>query len=323
MEHVRPRVYFSRCLGYEHCRFDGAMIRSDPVERMKEFVEQVHDCPEMGIGLGVPRRPINIKMEADGQHLHQPATGKDLTKEMIKWVEDRLDTVGEVHGFVLKAKSPSCGMGDVKVYGPTGRGQITGREDGFFGREVRKRYSDLAVEDEARLSDPSILDHFLTKLFTLARFSESRKKGGAMDLIDFHSNHKFLLMAYSQKELRELGNIVALQKEKGLERAWDLYRIHLSRAMSKGARYTAHLNVLGHCFGYVSEKLEPGEKGFFLDLMDGYRDDRVPLATCKEVLRGMIIRFDAGYLKGQWYFQPYPPELVPGYEPKRERELWR
>jgi len=322
-EHVRPRVYFSLCLGYEHCRFDGAIIRSEPVERLKGYVDEVHDCPEMGIGLGVPRRPINIKTDGEGQRLLQPATGRDLTEEMTGWVEERLDDLREVHGFVLKAKSPSCGMGDVKVYGPTGRGLITGKADGFFGREVRRRYSGLAVEDEARLSDPTILDHFLTKLFTLARFSVSRERGGAKDLIDFHSVHKFLLMAYSRKELGELGAIVATQKGKGLERAWDLYGIHLSKAMVKGARYTAHMNVLSHCFGYVSDRLEPGEKGFFLDLMEAYRDDRVPLSTCKEVMRGMIIRFDQSYLKDQVYFRPYPVELAPGYDPKRQRELWR
>ncbi|MGA1820451.1 MAG: YbgA family protein, partial [Thermoplasmatota archaeon] len=246
-----------------------------------------------------------------------------LTEEMEKWVSNRLDRLEEIHGFILKAKSPSCGMGDVKVYGPTGRGLISGKEDGFFGREVRRRYPNLAVEDEARLSDNTILDHFLTKLFTIARFHEYRRKGEARDLIEFHSRHKFLLMAYSQKELREMGGIVATQKEKGTGKAWDLYSIHLLRALAKGAKYTSHINVLTHCFGFVSERLERAERGFFLDLVEAYRDDRVPLSTCKEVIRAMILRFDVEYLKDQFYFRPYPVELAPGYDPKRNRELWR
>ena len=322
-EYIKPRVYISRCLGYDHCRFDGAIIKSDPVERLKGAVETVHDCPEMGVGLGVPRRPINIKMSEDGHRLVQPATERDITREMEDWVSRRLDTLEEVHGFIVKAKSPSCGIGDVKVYGPTGRGLITGKADGFFGREVRRRFSSLAIEDEARLSDPSILDHFLTKLFTNARFSQSRKRGAASDLIEFHSRHKFLLMAYYQKELREMGKIVASQKEKGIEKAWDLYSLHLSSAMSKGPRFTSHINVLSHCFGYVSDRLGTDEKGFFLDLLQAYRDDRIPLSSCKEVLRSLIIRFDVEYLKEQVYFRPYPVELAPGYEPKRNRELWR
>ena len=165
LEDVKPKVYISRCLGYDHCRFDGAIINSQAVERIKEFVDVVHDCPEMGIGLGVPRRPINIKMGQEGHVLFQPATERDLTEKMQDWVSERLDRIEDVNGFILKAKSPSCGMGDVKVYGPTGRGLITGKEDGFFGREVRKRFSEPALEDEARLQDPAIMDHFLTKLF--------------------------------------------------------------------------------------------------------------------------------------------------------------
>jgi uncharacterized protein YbgA (DUF1722 family)/uncharacterized protein YbbK (DUF523 family) len=323
LDDVKPKVYISRCLGFDHCRFDGAIINNQAVERIKKFVDVVHDCPEMGIGLGVPRRPINIKMGPEEHVLFQPATERDLTEEMQNWVSERLDRIGELNGFILKAKSPSCGMGDVKVYGPTGRGLITGKADGFFGREVRKRFSELALEDEARLQDPTIMDHFLTKLFTLTRFSVARKKGATKNLIDFHSRHKFLLMAYSQKELKELGRMVASQKEEGIDRSWELYSDHLSKAMSKGARYTSHINVLSHCFGYISGRLGEDERGFYLDLLDSYRDDRVPLSTCKEVLRSMIIRFDVEYLKDQYYFRPYPIELAPGYEPKRKRELWR
>ncbi|MGA1822417.1 MAG: YbgA family protein [Thermoplasmatota archaeon] len=323
MTEVRPRVYISRCLGYEHCRFDGAIIKSRPVEKLKDHADVIHDCPEMGIGLGVPRRPINIKMGDKGRILHQPATGRDLTEEMNEWVRNRLDSLGEVHGFILKSKSPSCGIGDVKLYRPEGIGVLTGKDDGFFGRGVKERFSHLAVETEARLGEETILDHFLTKLFTLARFSEARKNGKARDLIDFHSRHKFLLMAYSQKELKTLGNITASQKERGIDDAWDQYGTHLSGAMSKGAKYSSQINVLSHMFGYFSGDLENRERHFFLDLLEAYREDRIPLSACKEVLRGMIIRFDVEYLKDQLYLDPYPVELTPEYETKRNRDLWK
>lgn len=322
-EEIRPKVYISRCLGYEHCRFDGAIIMSEPVEKLKEFVEDVSDCPEKAIGLGVPRRPINIKTGEEGHILFQPATERDLTEDMEEWVKSKLDELGPVHGMILKAKSPSCGIGDVKVYGPTGRGLVSNKEDGFFGREARRRFGDTAFESEARLKDQTILDHFLTKLFTLARFDMSRKKAKAKDLIEFHSTHKFLLMAYDQDIMRKMGKIVADQKDIGTDKAWDQYFRLLKEALSKGSRFTNHINVLQHCFGYVSDELSGEEKGFFLDLLDAYRDDRIPLSTCKEVLRGHVIRFNVSYLLDQVYFRPYPLELTPGFEPKRDRELWR
>jgi uncharacterized protein YbgA (DUF1722 family) len=123
--------------------------------------------------------------------------------------------------------------------------------------------------------------------------------------------------------MREMGRIVADQKETGIEETWSLYFDRLTDTLEKGASYTDHINVLQHCFGYISKELNPDEKGFFLDLLEAFRDDRVPLSTCKEVLRGYIIRFKVEYLTDQVYFRPYPVELAPGYDPKRDRELWK
>ena len=319
----RPRLYCSRCLEFDNTRFDGAMVRSDVVRALIGFADIVHDCPEVGIGLGVPRRSVRIVSEGRTRRLVQPDSGLDLTESMEAYVTGLLERIGEVAGLILKSRSPTCGMGDVKIYPGPGKVASAGYGDGFLGAAVKERFGLLAVEDEARLLDPSIRDHFLSKLFTLARFREARASGRSNDLVEFQTRHKLLLMAYSQKELKEMGRAVASQKGIGMQDAWKRYALHLSKALGKGPRHTSHRNVLLHSFGYVSDKISREERVFFLDLLDMYEDDRTPLVTLKEVLRAYIIRFDVDYLKGQYYFEPYPMELAPGHDPKRGRLLWK
>ena len=192
-----------------------------------------------------------------------------------------------------------------------------------MGGEVRRRFSGLAVEDEGRLQDARVRDHFLTKLYSLTRFREARGHGEARDLIDFHTRHKLLLMSQSQSELREMGRVVSSQKQTGVEEAFIQYGKHLSDAFRKGQRYTSVINALMHGFGYVSGELSKDEKGHFLDMLELYREDRVPLSAVRETLKGLIIRFDVAYLKEQYFFEPYPVGLVRGYEPNRGRDLWK
>jgi hypothetical protein len=76
---------------------------------------------------------------------------------------------------------------------------------GFFAREVLKRFSELPIEDELRLNNARIRDHFLTGIFTLAAFREVEEKGVREDLATFHAANKFLLMACHQQLFREMG----------------------------------------------------------------------------------------------------------------------
>jgi uncharacterized protein YbgA (DUF1722 family)/uncharacterized protein YbbK (DUF523 family) len=323
MEHPRPRIYCSRCLEHDSCRFDGAMIKSPIVSDLKRHCEIEHDCPESGIGLGVPRRPVRV-VETDGRMtLVQPALGLDHTKAMEGYISDLLSRTGEVDGFILKSKSPTCGMGDVKIYPGPEKVPVLRMGDGFLGLEIRNRSSHLAVEDEARLQDVGIRDHFLTKLYALARLREARMSGNANDLIAFHSRHKLLLMSYNQSQLRVLGRIVATQKEKGITAAFSAYAEGLSQALAKGPKHTNIINTMMHAFGYVSEGISPDERAHFLDMIALYREDRIPFSACRELLRSLANRFDVEYLKDQYFFEPYPVSLVVGYEPHRGRDLWK
>jgi uncharacterized protein YbgA (DUF1722 family) len=156
----------------------------------------------------------------------------------------------------------------------------------------------------------SIREHFLTKLFTLARFREVKKKNTIKALVDFQSDNKFIFMSYNQREMRVLGKIAGNQDKLSIDEVISEYESHLQNMFSKNPRRSSHINTLMHGLGYFSKKLSSREKAYFLDLLENYRNHKIPLSAVTTVLQSWIIKYDEEYLARQTFFAPYPPELV-------------
>ncbi|MBD3285046.1 DUF1722 domain-containing protein [candidate division WOR-3 bacterium] len=308
---ARPRVFASKCLGFEACRYNGVTIPVEYIEHLKPFCDFVTVCPEVEIGLGIPRDPIRI-IEIEGRrYLYQPAKDKDYTKKMSRFTDHYLEGLTDIDGFILKEKSPSCGLNKVKIY--PGKGKVSPKAEktsGFFGGAVRERFPFAAIEDEGRLLNFKMREHFYTKIFALARFRKVSSTGATSELVHFHASHKLLLMASNQKELRALGKIVANPARKHFPDIITDYREHFHLALGNPARYTSHINVLQHAMGYFKNDLSPDEKTYFLDLLEQYRHAKLPLSALISVIRSWITRFSQPYLADQVYFKPYPWELA-------------
>jgi len=311
MEHFpKPVVVISKCLGFEHCRYDGEMIDAPFVDKLKAHVLFFPVCPEVEIGLGVPRKPIRIVSVDNGNTLYQPATGYDLTGPMRNYLATFLDSLTEVDGFLLKSRSPSCGVNDVKIYTGFEATSRASRGSGFLGGAVLEKFAGLPVEDEGRIRNFTIREHFLTRIFTFARFREMKKSGSMSNLVNFHSIQKLLLMGFNQAQMRILGKIVANHENEDFETIMTHYEEHLKQALANPPRFTAVINVLEHAFGGFSNVLSKEEKAFFLESIEEYRDERIPLSAILKVLRAWSIRYQNDYLLGQTFLQPYPGQLV-------------
>jgi len=301
------------CLEFAKCRYNGDMIGDPLVRRMKDSgrIEFLPVCMEMEMGLGVPRDPVRIVRSPDGQsRLLQPATGRDLTELALEFTAGFLSSVGEVDGFILKSRSPSCGVRDAKLYQSAQGAAPLMRQSGLFGGEIAKKYPDIVTEDEKRLAHVKLAEHFLTTIFASADWRAIEGSGRMRDIIEFHSDHKFLLMLYSQREMRELGRIVANHEKGNLEAVKDEYNRHLRAALSKPPRCNSGANVLQHALGFFSDRLRAEEKRFFLEQLNMYLDARVPLSVCLNLMRSYVIRFGEPYLERQTFFEPFPADLL-------------
>jgi uncharacterized protein YbgA (DUF1722 family)/uncharacterized protein YbbK (DUF523 family) len=322
---VKPRVVVSKCITFEPVRWDGQIIASKLVEDLKPHVEFIPVCPEVEIGLGVPRETLRIVKMGDDLRLIQSATGLDFTDKMKQFAKEFLVSLPEVDGFILKSGSPTSAIKDSHIYPSIGKVAPLGRGAGFFGGAVVSRFSQFAIEDERRLLNSRIREHFLTKLYTLADFRAVKNAGSLNGLIEFQSRNKLLFTAYNQTELHEMGKIVAQPKGRPLQETLADYQSHLWGALKRPPRRGANENALTKAAGYFTSKLSKNEKAFFLDAVAQYRAGKFPLSTPLSVLKAWIIRFNEEYLLQQTFFEPYPQALMEknADQPDKEKDYWK
>lgn len=307
---IKPRIVVSQCLEFDTCRYNGAKIPEKFVRRLTRYVDFIQVCPEVEIGLGVPRDPIRLVKKQKTISLVQPSTGKDVTVAMNRFASSYLASLKGVDGFILKSSSPSCGVKNVKVFNASDSPIPMEKDLGLFTRHAFEHFNGIAIEDEGRLTNFKVREHFLTRIFAFARFRLAQESGEVASLVDFHSEHKLLLMVYNQQSMRALGKIVAGVHKENIAEAYAAYFIELKHAFRKNARYTSHINVLMHALGYFKKELTGKEKKYFLHCLEKYREERIPLSALLSILQAWIIKYEKKYLERQRYFNPYPLELV-------------
>ncbi|GBD39430.1 hypothetical protein HRbin37_01712 [bacterium HR37] len=307
---VKPNIVLSKCINLESVRYNGGIIRDEFVERLGKFVNYIPVCPEMAIGMGVPRPPVTlIKTKNQLVRIVEPKTGKDHTDRMNKFSEEYLNSISEVDGFLLKAKSPSCGVHNTKIFSPD-TGIPIGKGSGLFAQRVIDLFPGLPVEDEMRLKNYWIRRNFLTKIFAFAdlRFMLKETRN-IKELILFHQRYKYLLMLYNQKGSKTLGQLIANWKSKGFEKTLKEYGILFRNLFHRKPPIKAHINVLQHIYGHFSDKINRGEKLHFQKLLEKLQNGSLELDAVIEYVKGFVYRFDDEYLKSQAYLSPYPEEL--------------
>jgi len=306
----RPRIVVSQCLGFDACRFDGDMIPDRFVDKLKSFTDVLPVCPEVTCGLGVPRDPIRIVIQSGKRILYQPATGQDVTSIMMNFITGYFQRLKDVDGFILKSRSPSCGLKDVKIYMNKEYGAQSTRGSGFFGQAVLDGFVNYPVEDESCLCNYTVREHFLTAIFTMARFRIMNKAPRMDALLDFHARHKYLFMAYNEKQYRILGKITANHEKKKRRAVFKEYQTHLCQVFEKPVQTGAMINAFMYGFGAISSRLSSEEKRYFLNTIEAYRDEQIPRSVLLHLLQSWSVRFQNHHLLNQMLFHPYPLELI-------------
>ncbi|MFP4600804.1 MAG: YbgA family protein [Persicimonas sp.] len=307
----RPRVILSACLELEACRHDGQRIADSFIRLLLDHIEVVPICPEVEIGLGVPRDYIRLVADGDKTRLVQPSTHRDLTDDMHGFSQQFLESLSPVEGFVLKSGSPSCGLDGVKVYNSAERGSQSSRsEPGLFAGHVLERHGDLAVETDGRLRNHPIRHHFLTQIYAFAELRYLGPGPTVAELADFQRRHKHLLMTYDQHKMRLLGAVAANSSRLGAEELYANYTALFREALAKMPTHRSYINSLSHMYGHFKEKLAPAETHEFLAMLEDYRDHRLPLHALLAVVRTWASRFEYEYFADQSLLEPYPRELI-------------
>jgi len=310
----RLRLGVSACLLGEEVRYNGGHKHMHFLTHvLGDYVDWVSVCPEVEVGMGTPRESIRLQGSVDDPQLVGPKSGTDHTAAMKTWSQTRLDELEtlDLHGYILKKDSPSCGLFRVRLYNietgiPTRDGQ------GIFARALTERMPLLPVEEEGRLNDLPLRENFIERIFAYYRFKEMIKEnptpGG---LVVFHTGMKMSVLAHSPKHYREMGQLVAL----GSKVAWEEMISAYGRLMMTGLQVMStrgkHVNVLMHLMGFVKDKLTGQDKDELLGIFESYREGLVPLIVPITLLKHHLNRNDVpDWVHEQVYLNPYPVELM-------------
>ena len=309
---ARILIGISSCLLGEPVRFDGNHKHDHYITgTLGEAFDFVAVCPEVGIGLGVPRPTIRLVGSADAPRaVGVKDASLDVTDKLVRYGQRTAGRLGDISGYIFKSKSPSCGMERVKLYDDPDRKGGGRHAVGLYAREIMRAHPLLPVEEEGRLGDPLLRDNFLECVFAYHRWQQlSAQRLTPRALVAFHTRHKLAVMAHGTEQYRLLGQLIAEAGTRPLRQLADAYAMLLMQTLRRRATVRRHTNVLMHIMGYLKNQLNSADKHELLELIDAYRQGGVPRIVPITLLKHHFRNHPNDYIAGQSYLNPEPLEL--------------
>ena len=303
-------VGISSCLMGQEVRYNGGHKQSkfclDHLSRVFDFQAF---CPEVAIGLGVPRETIRmVELEGDVRVVGSVSEHLDVTDALSQYGRDIGEYSKRLCGYILMKNSPSCGLYSAKVY--RNDHPLPGKHAGMYVRALQSANPLLPLEEEGRLNDPRLRENFISRVFayanwknTVAELPEPKK------LVAFHSRYKYLVMAHNHQDYKLLGQLVANAGTGDISERCQEYIEAFMDIISKVASRKGHANTLYHLLGYLREEV-PGEvRQELVKNIEDYRKEIVNLSVPMALLSHYLKLYGSDYVKSQAYLAPHAYDL--------------
>ncbi len=303
-------IGISSCLLGERVRYDGGHKGHSYITRtLGEYFQFKPFCPELAIGLGIPRRPIRLSRtgKSEIRVVEINDSSRDYTDRLINAADSQAELHRKLCGYILKKDSPSCGMERVKIWTDA----MPVREGvGAFADQMMRNFPYLPVEEEGRLGDAVLRENFIQRVFIMRRWHELEEQGLTVGrLVEFHARHKLIVMSRDQAAYRKLGQLVAATGKRDIQSNGKEYLLQLMTALKIRATRKNHVNVLQHIQGYLKNSLDKEDKQELVQTINNYRIGLVPLIVPITLLNHFFRKFPNEYISNSWYMNPYPSEL--------------
>lgn len=307
------RLGISACLLGERVRYDGGH-KLDPYisDTLGRHFEWVRVCPEVAIGLGVPRPPIRLTGSAAAPRAVGVADPQlDVTAKLAGYGRRMARELTDISGYILKSRSPSCGVDGVKVHG---RRTVTANGRGIYAAAFIGQHPLLPVEQEEQINDAERRDNFLERVFAYHRWQGLLARGiNATRLVDFHAAHKLALMAHGRTYYATLGRLAALATRANARAIVDEYGRRFMSALAQPTTRGRHADALTHASGFLKQRLEPGERAELREQIEAYRVSEQPLIVPVALLRYHFRKHPDPWIGRQVYLYPDASELALRY----------
>ena len=301
----------SQCLLGEPVRYDGSHKRNRYLtDVLGDYVEFRPVCPELAIGLGVPRKPIRLII-TDGQDrirgIENP--GLDVTDALAAEADRAAAAMPEICGYVFMQNSPSCGVFGLKRYLTNGH-SLDSQGRGAYAKRFMELMPLVPVEEAGRLCDAGLRENFIARVFALHDWRKlvtqdlTQKK-----LIEFYSRYKYQVMAHHLPSYFSIGKLLANLSGREIEQCAAEFIQMLMHALSHRATRKGNVNALMHLRGYLKRHISKLEKQELGNSIESYSRGWVPLIVPLTLLKHHLMTLDNPYLKNQTFWSPYPEAL--------------
>lgn len=308
-------VGISSCLLGEKVRYDGGHKKNNFItDVLSQYFTFKPFCPEMAIGLGVPRETIRlIKLNDEVRCVGTKSNNLDVTEQLYQVAQDQHHWHRELYGYILKKDSPSCGMERVKLYHATENVMPEKIAVGLYAKRLMDNFPYMPVEEEGRLIDFRLRENFIKRVFIYARWRtlmNTKTELTLAHLQKFHAQHKYIFMSHDQNIMRELGNLVANHQHENINHICEDYVATMMKLLKKIATPKNHVNTLKHLQGYLKSHIDAQDKEELEQINEQYRQGLLPLIVPITILRHHFRRHPVEYINDSYYLNPHPKELM-------------
>ena len=299
----KPKIVVSECLYGTKCRYDGQGYNDKVIQSLKDYVDIQTVCPELAIGLSIPREPIRIEMNKENEEyrLIDYNSKNDYTNQMTEFSEEFINGLDDIDGFILKSRSPTCGLKDAKVYYRGNKCSIRSNENGFFLQKIIDKYDYLPIENEGRLKNYNIRDNFFTRISFINNLKNNK------NIIEFHKNNLLLLKSYDEESTNEVSDIL---NENRMEDQVHQYKEKVLNIVSNQRKKENKLSIIIKVFEKYKNMLNEEEINMFNGLIESYENQRIPFSTLEVVIKMYATRFKDKDILNQTFFYPYPENII-------------
>ncbi len=304
------KVGISSCLLGENVRFDSGHKKNSYITgTLINYFDFLPFCPEVEIGLGIPREPIRlVSINNEVRCVGTKNSDLDVTSLLDNIANKQHSWHEKLSGYIVKKDSPSCGMERVKIYKDT---LPVKKGVGIYTKRLMVAFPFLPIEEEGRLEDPCLRENFIQRVYVFSRWKEMHEDEITITKLQkFHATHKYILMSHEQNKMRELGALLTGKDNTNIDLLASIYLENMMSLLKFIATRKNHVNTLQHIQGYLKRDINPESKAELNEVIENYKDGLLPLIVPITLLRHHFRQHPNEYITQSYYMNPHPGELM-------------